>query len=513
MPSITFSDFTGGEFAQLGPTGCKPNQFTGTNVMVYQDGSIGPRPGVKQVAVTSTVVGSVWAFRGLGAAPGVTDFQYLFGQGQRVRKFTDTLSSGITTVGTVSITATVTTQIIQNGPLTGYIPLYGAGVYQVSSTTVTALTASPGARVGAPFGVRLLVGNTIANPNRIYYSAAADPTSWPALNFFDIGLAAWPNTYMDEIRQRMSIANQGGEWWSESGVPGVNDVLRRLPRGDLGPLQWYHAVRMGEVVWFLPAGDDFPVQFTGSTVNGLALDYLRFTNGTGTDYFLSALPVPQVVTAFEVGGSNRGLIMSHGTWSYHQFGVTTRFATPGSIGGTSADYDRPMLLTDGGSASAAPSFYTFAPALDRPGKVGDSYAQPGDMSTTPLVASMAIPYHWASRYYHATSIATDSDLTVQEVTLDGFTWNTGSSATNHCDVQVRSLFRYGTANNPTAYKDSTAQSFDQPTASTPADRTDVRVRLRFGDQQPAQGFQIRLSNMRGFAVRRIRVSYTETGRR
>ncbi len=53
-PQVTFADFSGGEFGQLGPTGARPNMFTGSNVMVYKDGSVGPRPGVIQVAVVNT---------------------------------------------------------------------------------------------------------------------------------------------------------------------------------------------------------------------------------------------------------------------------------------------------------------------------------------------------------------------------------------------------------------------------------------------------------------------------
>lgn len=509
MPQVVFSDWSGGEFGDLGPTGCKDNQFTGLNVMVYKDGSVGPRPGFKGTYVLTT--GDVWAFRGVGSNDG--NARIFYGQGKNIKRW---LPADLTTavVGTISITATVTTQIIQMGPAHAEIPIYGHKVYEAvdfslpgtsgGSYSVKEIPSSPGGKVGTVYGVRLLVGNTTTNPKRVYYTGAQTTTAiatstWPALNFFDVGLPDWDITFMDEQRQRVSIGNNGGEWWGLTGTPGVNDSLRRQPRGDQSPAQWYHATRVGESVWFLPQGKDFPVQFTGSVVDKLRWKYLRFTGGVGTDFVAGSLPAADIVLFAQVvqdGSAPYLLMLCNDVWTYHQTTANIQYITPPSVGGTGVNFDSPIFTASRGGDGSFPGVFAFQPTLDRPGKTGDTYAAPGDSSsTTPLTATFATRYFWAS----------DRDIRVTAVTIDGFTWNTGSASTNHVDVQVRSLFRY----DAVPYVDSVAQSFDEPTAITTTDRTDKRFRITNPDAPWAQGFQIRLSAIRGFAVRRIRVEYDE----
>ncbi len=502
-PQITFADWSGGEYGDLGPTGAKDNMFTGSNVMVFKDGTVGPRPGIVQTAIvgTSTATGMLWACRGIGSSDG--NHKVVIGQGQLVKRITPlTPSAGFLTTGTVSITVTVTTQVVQTSTSQAVIPIYGSNVYVTDGTNPpTGLASAPGAAVAIPYGSRLMVANAPGAANRVYYtnaittSAIANAT-FGATNFFDVGFGAWPITHLDETRQRLTIPNQGGDFWGLSGTPGVNDVLRRQPRGDVAPIKWYQATRVGEGIWFLPFNEDFPVSYTGAITNKLQYKYLRYTGGNGLEHFVTSLPAYEAVLIYEVGGNNRALQLANNIWSYHTFGVTTRFATPLTVGGPGSDYDGPLLLTDGGSDAGSPSFYFYDPALDRPGKTSDLFAQPGDNSTTPLTASMSTRYWWTPN---------DKDVQVTEITIDGFTWNTGSASTNHLDVQVRSLFRFGDV----PYTDSVVQSFDQPASMTTADKQDARFRATNPGAPWCQGVQIILSNMRGFALRRIRVQYKE----
>src|SRR3990167_2675901 len=137
-----------------------------------------------------------------------------------------------------------------------YLIATGAA-YELTPATpaLSAMTSSPAARAIAQYGERvLLVGASGANYRRLRYSAKADPDSWPALNFIDI---PYPNTaqegftvtYITDLRQRLLIANDGGEWWALSGVPGVNDVLRRQQRGDRVPASRHSVARVGESVY------------------------------------------------------------------------------------------------------------------------------------------------------------------------------------------------------------------------------------------------------------------------
>lgn len=497
---ITFEDFSGGEWGDLGPFGAQAGMFNGSNVMRYNDGSIGPRPGTKALAPTGAVTGTVWGFAGLGAQ--ATRAQ-VFGIGSNVYGFT-LGDNAISALGTVSTTATTASQIIQYGAGKGQLTRYNDKTYQIDSLSpvVTPLSGSPGAKTLAPYGIRLIAANYTATATatvlakRVAYSAAADLTSWPALNFFDVGNIDWGVTYLDEIRQRLVIANEGGEWWALTGTPGVNDSLRRQPRSDVAPLQWYHAARLGETIWFFPSGEDFPAQFTGIVVDKLRFKHLRFTDGDGSDWSMHALPVSEMLCAFEDGGDNRGMLLANDAWSYQSFGITTsKFNAPASIGGAGADLDMPLVMCNGGGASP-PTFATFHPGLDRPGKTSDTYAQPGDNSTTPLTASLNFPAIMAKDGY---------DLWAKKVTVHGFKWNTGSASTNHFDLTVR---RYLQRNSDDT-KDSASLSFDEAASATTSDRTPFSVTFGIGDQQRGHAVQVRLSALRGVAIEKVEVDCDE----
>ena len=501
--TISFDTWEGGEFGDLGAAGAQRGMFSGQNLMRYQDGTVGPRPGVRELEPTGAAAGAVWAFRGLGAE--ATNGQ-VYGQGSNLYGFTLAPLGAVVAIGTVSTTATVASQLIQYGPAKGELARYADKIYEVDTDLprVTPLASSPGATVLASYGIRLMAANasntataTAIISKRVYYSAAADTSSWPALNYFDVGNIDWPVTHIDEIRQRLVIGNEGGEWWALSGTPGVNDSLRRQPRGDLSPERWYHAVRSGESIWFFPQGEDFPVQFTGIVVDKLRFRHLRFTAGSGNDFAVTAAPVGEVVLAVEDGGSNRGLLFANDTWTYHTFGVTTsRFLSPASVGGAGADLDMPILLCDGGGASS-PKFYAFVPMLDRPAKTNDTYAQPGDDSDTPLSVTLNTP---------AIQAKEGSECWARKITVTGFAWDTGASSSNHFDLVCRSWFR----RDKNDVRDSAIISKDIPDPS--ADKTPFQRSFSVGDQQPGEAFQIRLSNIRGIAIKSIEVDVEERAR-
>ena len=507
MPKVfRIDDFSGGEFGDLGAQGAARNQFSGSNVMVYQDGTIGPRPGVKTLVTnTNTATGTVWAFRG-GQNAGANNAAF----GLRnclwqvpVATITTTIVVVPPTAG-VSTTATIASQLIQYGSDKALLTRYQDKVYVISEAAgIVHAPGSPGCMTVTPYGVRVMVANggitttatvstTTDTSHRVYYSAAADPTSWPVLNYFDVGNAKWPVQYIDEIRQRLAISNEGGEWWALTGTPGVNDSLKRQPRGDLSPLKWYHAARTAENLWFFPQGEDFPVQFTGIVVGKLRYRHLKFTGGTGTDYGMTSLPVAEVVLATENGGSNRGLMLANDVWTFHTFGVTTsKFLSPATTGGPEADLQTPLLLCDGGGA-ATPKIHTFIPTLDRPGKVSDLLVQPGDNTTVPLTA-----------YVYTAALQADvgKELWAREIRVEGFKWNHGNAATNHFDLVVRSYMRY----NLSGTKDSKTFSFDEAASATTSDKTPFVQVFRAGDQQYGDSVQVRISALRGIAIRSIEV--------
>lgn len=493
MPTetIIFDSFRGGEYGQLDASGAPPDSFTGQNVMVYLDGTIGPRPGMIALAPSGIPTGAVWGLLGTGrtATNGV-----LFGVGNTVYGFTLSPLGAVTSIGTLAGTpSTSPVKMVQYGAQTAYAVVYGDKGYKIEPATpaVTAVSAFPAARVCGVYGERMIAANVAANPNRVYYSAGSDFTSWPALNYFDV--SSWPVQYVEDARSRLAIANSGSEWWTLSGVPGVNGTLRRAPRADVSPFAPNHVARLGETLWFLPASSDFPAQFTGAVADKLRLRHLSFANGsiTAAGYGAAALAASETLL-FTNSDQARALMFHNDVWTMHTIpaGVGP-YVTATADGGVEVNRGD-LILCDGGGASTAAAFYAFRPTLDRPGKVSDTAAQPGDGSTTPLVAGFTTAERWARN---------GAEMTVRSVTVDFVKWNTGATATNHIDLTVRNLYRTGVGGT----KDSTTAEWDEAASVTTADKTPDRAVLTFGDQGPAHGFKLVFENLRGVAIRRATV--------
>lgn len=485
---VTFDAWRGGEFGDLGATAAPRRSFHGKNVMVYQNGLLGPRPGVKQLSPSGMPTGAAWALRGLG--PEITN-GIVLGIGAAFYGFTYSPLGAVTSLGSVAGAPSDPSQVIQYGNL-GYAVLYGDKAYKIdpAAPSVTALASAPGGRTIAQYGVRTIDASVASNPNRVYYSAADDPTSWPALNYFDVGSDDWAVVHVEESRNRLAIQNTGQEIWTLSGVPGVNDSLKRTSRGDLAASDWYNVARIGESLWFIPYGEDFPVQFTGTITDKLAFRHLRFTEGAGNAVALTALPGSDTVCAVESGGENRMMVLHNDVWSFHELDITTsRLVSPVSIGGVSYR-ENPLLICDGGSASAAPKVYIWSPTLERPGKASDTLAQPGDNSTTPIDAEVSTPEWWSED---------NSEVLVRTVSVDFAKWNTGSSSSNHFDIAIESLHRFG----ETAARTSVTQEWDEVPSETTEDAQTTRKVFRFGDQGLGHGFRVHVTNMRGMALDNI----------
>lgn len=483
---VRFDDWTAGEYGDLGASSAPDKSFTGSNVIRYTNGLLGPRPGLKNLAPTSVPTGVVWGMRGTGTGTrGI-----VFGVGTSVYGFTFGVGNAASSIGTVATTPTLA-QIIQFGS-DAYCVISGDKAYKIdpAAAAVTAYASAPGGECICIYGERMIIGYTAAAANRIRYSAANDYTTWSA-NYVDVGSVDWGITYVEEIRNRLAIANEGGEWWNLSGVPGVNDVLRRTPREDAAPRKWHNAARLNERLLFNPYSDDYPVGFTGAVSDKFRYAHLRFTGSSGNNIGVAGQGGQDMAMFVEATSSSpKGLLFYQQTPTYHTFGIAaSRLISPVSTGAIASE-NNPFILCDGGGAASAGKFYAFAPFLDRPGKTGDTLAQPGDDSTTPVAASFTTPEWWSPN---------GEEVTVRAVRVDFAKWNTGSSSTNHFDLQVRSLHRY----NQASTKDSAVIAFDEAASTTTSDgTTDSRV-YRFGDQGTGHGFQIVCSAMRGVAIDRF----------
>lgn len=488
--TITIDNFRGGEFGDLHPSTAPPNTFTGRNVVVYRDGLIGPRAGVKKLAPTLTANGSVIEF---GIAKGTNGVVY--SQSTNVHGFTFP-NGAVALLGTVAAAPSQGDgHMVRVGNDILYYNLSGANTYQITPATPTVadMTGAPAAIAVVQNGERvILIGNTGGKYRRLRYSAKADPTSWPAANFIDI---PYPNTaqegfsltHIAEIRQRLVIANDGGEWWALTGVPGVNDVLRRQQRADRTPANRHHAARIGEALYLVVVdGSDLPpVIFTGTTTEKDTLRHLGKWNNSNTVARVAARPGVDHFLALAANG--RALASINGTWTFHQFAQPIAYPFIDS----NADSQQLFIFCDGGGASAPPLFYAFDSDLNRPAKTSDTYASPGDDSTTPVDAEFTTAVQWAK----------DGDeLNPRWITVNFAKWNTGSTARNHFDLEVIMHHRHNQAGTRVA---TVPLTWDEMASATTSDATPDSARFNVGAQGPGQGFQIRVSNMRGVAVRNI----------
>ena len=536
---VRYDNFKAGEFGNLGASAAPENSFTGVNIMRYRSGLIGPRPGFRLLTDIAAVAGKVWGLRGVGSrivygqARTVNGFTWSRSSAavSAVTNFTDTVS-GSTNVISSAAPANPPCQIIQYGKK-AVISVAGFNTYLINATAGTSqrFTDSMGGKVVAVSGERVIVGNsnttvTTSTVDQNYIRGSTDNinswATWPTAAFYEVSSDDWEITYIDEIRNRTIIANTGQEWWTQTGDMELDPTIKRTVRADVAPAQWYNATRLGETIYFVPFGEDFPVEFIGTVTDKLRHRNLTFTKRSDNPITVSSLPSSDCIafiegsaavtsSALQSGGTPRMLMRMNDTWTYHRLGISSSLGTvsdsiptlvtPASQGGLAFN-DNPFILCDGGDTSTIPKFYVFDPVLDRPGKVADTTAAPGDGSdTTPVTAEVSFPEYWTPD---------GQEVIVRSVSVDFAKWNWGNAGkTNHFDVEIKSLHRDNTSGTRT----SQVVSFDEDCAKTTADETPDRRIFRVGDQGVGHGFILRFSNIRGVAFRRVIVELNLDPRR
>lgn len=509
---VAWNDFRGGESGTLHGINPPANSFTGRNVVVYRDGSIGPRAGLKEVTPTGQSNGQIHAM----GFTGITNNEWWYAQGTSVYQFGSARSAAYT--GTFSFSPTQASAVFDNR----YIMVNGAGLYRLdhANKTVTNLTATgaptviTNARCVAVFGSRVFIGGLTSNQNRIRYSADADDTSWAittatgSAGQFDVGeVRSLPG---DEIRglypfrEFLLIVKASGELWvlTTNGDPSTTGTLRRVSTKESGGgifTQGRGAMTYGNEFWAVGMDSTAPQTYTGGryrqpapwlgsevtgefTEIGAWSSSMSQTDNLAPQYATVGLSMDTIAMV----GNNRGLIRRNGTWTKHEFGVTIiGFAADCTVGG--------VILTDGGAVGAVPRFFWWNTADDRPPsknigiKGRDSI---GDGSDTAPACDFTLPM-WRDQQGRR--------VMVRSVTVHFRKYDTGVSATNHFDLTVRA--EHGLDNS--ADVASATQSFDESQASGSVTGTRSAVRFGFGDQGYAEAFQLEFTNLRGVSINRV----------
>jgi hypothetical protein len=263
--TIIYDDWSKGEFGNLAPEKAPEGSWTGRNMVVYQSGYIGPRPGLRKIPLTDVPEGGI---SGIGFVPTpdiessavwfiVDETLYMFralGPAQDVSASFQDIDNPVPEGGFVWFKESTR----QSFGYT-YFTVPGDQGYKFDIELAVVDGASVDIPAGSDIEVykdRLLVADDGSTSPRIFYSAAADFEDFPVENFFDVG-ASWPISSIMEFKDSLCIFTYDGCWLLTGALTDTNaDVtLRRGPlcgptrpcstSRTLGPPPWSTTGRSG----------------------------------------------------------------------------------------------------------------------------------------------------------------------------------------------------------------------------------------------------------------------------
>ncbi|HVL93339.1 MAG TPA: hypothetical protein VM264_08335 [Acidimicrobiales bacterium] len=484
---IRYDDWGAGEYGALGGRRAPVGSWAGNNVMLYRNGSVGPRAGLRNTTPAGLPAGTIWGFASRPVPGG--DGVIVVGSGVYTFDL-GTPGAAVTSLGNLSQAPTAPVAIL---PVPGavYLSSVGDRTYKVTGGVAALPGTAYGGRHLAIHGTRLVIGHLTESGGapflrRIRWSDAAAET-FSAANFAEAG-DPWHISGLHTQRDALTITKQNqfmvltGSLADLGGTVGLDATIRRVARHD-GPLRSEAAVGADELLWFQGLFDRCPGFYTGSKADRLAhLEYTTSTPNDGSD----AAPSHAVVALDKAGSAEAGVafvaqpdaraaLLHNGAWSFHTLAA--------GAAGRGAASDGRLHLASGGQV------WTWDYAFDRPGD-GSGATSQGDGTAVPVPASLTLPEWWAP---------SGEVVQVRTVVLELDSYSTGAVATNHVDVVVDCLGPYQGEGTLAA----TAQSFDRVQGGGSAGSPH---RATFGiDGQRGGGFRIRLENIRGCAIRAVTV--------
>jgi len=483
---VRYDDWSGGEYGTIGGRQAPRGSWSGLNMMLYRNGSVGPRAGVKFTTPSGLPGGTMWGF----ASRPVPGADGLVVTGTGLYTFDLSVPSApASLLGNLSQVPTAPVAILAV-PGAVYVSSVGDRTYKEAGAGVVILNTY-GGRYLATHGTRLVIGHLTETPGgpvflrRLRWSDAANDT-FSAANFADAG-DPWHISALHPQRDVLTIAKQNqwlvltGSLADLGGTVGLDATIRRAARQD-GPLRIESATGADERVWFQGLFDRHPSFWTGSAATRLAyLEYTTSTPNAGSDaspsVLVAALDKPGSTergAAFFSPGDGRLALLHNGAWSFHSIGV--------GVSSPRLAVSDGLLHIGGGGAVLSWDY-----ATDRPGD-GTGVASQGDVSSTPVPANLVLPQWWASG---------GESVQVRSVIVEFDSYSTASPSSNHFDLLVDTLGPYQGDGVVTA----TAQAFDRPTSGGTAG---VAHRATFGiDGSRGGGFAIRLDAIRGCAIRAV----------
>lgn len=488
--TITFDDFTGGDYGDKGPHKAAANEWTGRNVMVGQDGCLGPRPGLREHTVTGNVAGDVWGIKYIGQ-PGKMLLVCI----------DDTIYSTDVDSGTMVLSAedaldATPTEHIQvdfydpNGDLYIVNPADASYVMDWTAGTLAEITvavATHGFRGIKLYRDRLYLFDDATSPAasnpswRVYFSEPADLTNFPAENQFDIGYF-WDLYAACAIGNHLYFPQRQLGWWALIGGSPSNQILRQTRtdppqfNASSGASQSQYVTEQGRVWYFRPSG-------RLATTNGAEYDetsYAHLQLGSVSPYRwgMALSEDGQDILYFD---ESEALVRHWGTWCFQSFDVDL----DGQISNT--EFKNRVICVGAEAVGGEHPLYSFDLSLDRPGFYGDTHARPGDDSDTPVEAYFTTPL-WRDEK--------DREFRVRQVIVDfvKYDWGSADTVLDIENVITCTAYTYGRANTAGGETDGAEDEIQEwrelAELSTEAGVRD-RARFNFGTAGWGGAFEIR----------------------
>ena len=496
--AIRYSDFTGGDFGDLDPQRAERNQYRGDNVVVYDSGLIGPRAGLKPLAVTGLPNHTT--------APGPMGFstfgnKLLIVLGRLYQIPLDTLAAAAQDVYPTSASNPVRFARA-NGIL---YSLKDGVVYKHAGTATTAIST--------PFPLselvqwdQWLIGVDATVPYRIWYtfldSGGPDFDVWPVNNFLYVGGNQTVNSLLP-IYNTLYAGKTSG-WWAISGVLGIQAAVRALSIGN-GPRDSRRsAVTTDNRIVYWP-NQDSPALFNGETTRILNKHSLRQAQSEFPSDGIAVTPTHQkVYMAGDADADNNATdlyLMEDDRWSY--------LSLPNAIGGITPSDPRCGCSLPSGVIFTVNNPTTVGNAvvisslqhnLDRPAHTDDEWAAPVDPGETELVEGMFDLNAWYD--------GEGRQVRVTGLIVQLRKWESGvPDSLNRLSVQVDSLGGYesgSTQGDPVHWYEPSALAL----AEGVDDSWRVKVNAPWGN-----GFQIKFPRVAGVAVREVIATVEVRGRK
>jgi hypothetical protein len=508
---IDFDNFAGGEYGILEPWRAPPGSWTGKNIVQYDNGSLGPRNGLREITLSTAIPGTIYS-----AGPYIQRTQsslwvMVDNGGSRSIKVIDRDGVVTSITGTPpAFTEPVESLVHEN---VEYFSVCGHQTYKIAAGAWTAIPNSPGTRCFTKYGERFLAAGGDASPkgpsgslspaNRIWYSAPDDPEDWPSLNFIDVFgsiVGLFPQ------RSHLVVITTEG-WWIITGVPGVNDTLRRQNRSEFPT--WPTQATVIEPSMNLAYVHGSLQERDGETEGEIATHSLGVFSGTTVEYashipfgsgqnILTTPPTYEAVTLrgpedlLVQGGidtaKNRAVLFRNRAWQ------RIEWQAPVDLLGWCISMrrtDRHQFLSHQGGTVR---LFEWMAYNNRPAFTSDVRKKPGDASTTPFTAEFTLP-EWHDDQ--------GSNAGLVDLVVDFTSWNTGSPATNHFEIvpTVLRTFSDEAQAAPTLV-------FDEAGSASAATLRGTRRRIRFpavARGLDGTGFQLAFKALRGVAINRVQV--------